>query len=416
MTTRIKPTIMSWFISLGGLLIFNQAAALEMSILAEFKPDPANPQHNTFENLTPNNGGYCAHRPTVCAAKGIKSLKIKTYFSSINPIMANHTNPRQGAMVSAPSEWRSLTVKHNQTGEVETLRIRINGLGSSVRTDPVLTLVEGNASTILGAHKELWNGGHWGNAPAPCQSLVDPIITSNALDFFWAMPPQGGSCGKPPRYNIPWMRFNYIDFSYEIETPNPLGMSTGEYTGSMTYTLGPHQDFDMGDNFLPDDPVLTLNFILSVKHILKVKIPPGGNNIALEPKGGWQLWHAGRRPEKLLRDQTFLIDASSRFKMQLACERIIGDTCGLSNSRQHEVPINVSVSLPNGLRHANGASVNRQPLLLSGAGTELFEPTQYVDRKPGTLHFEIDKQYVAEMLFQEGTYNGSVTVIWDSEV
>lgn len=74
---------MSWFISLGGLLIFNQAAALEMSILAEFKPDPANPQHNTFENLTPTTGAIALHRPTVCAA--IKSLKIKTYFSSINP-------------------------------------------------------------------------------------------------------------------------------------------------------------------------------------------------------------------------------------------------------------------------------------------------------------------------------------------
>ncbi len=417
LTRPIKTVLIRCFISLSCLLALIPAAALEMNISAQFKPDPSNPQHNVFENLTPNNGGYCKWYPAACEAKGIKSLKIKTFFSSINPIAANHTDPRQGAMVSAPSEWRSLTVTHNQTGEVETVKVRINGLGSSVRTAAVMSLVEGSAGSPWQAHNVLWNGGNWGNAPAPCARLMNgSLYTVDSFDFFWQMPSQGGSCGKSPKYPIPWMRFNYIDFSYELVTPNPLSMSSGDYTGSITYTLGPRQDFDMGDNFLPDDPILTLNFSLSVKHVMKIELPPGGNQIVLEPKGGWQLWRAGRRPETLFRDQTFLVYASSRFKMQLACERVIGDTCGLSNGSQHAVPVHLFVSLPNGLRHANGASVNRQPLLLSGVGTEMFEPTQYVDRKPGTLHFEIDNAYVAEMLFQEGTYKGSVTVIWDSEV
>ena len=388
-------------------------AAATLTITAAFKPDPSKPNHNMFENTTPNTG-FCLNYPNFCRNGSLFSLRAAPTIYATQPIPANHENPRQGVMLKAPAEWREVNVTHSATGRQETVRIRINGLGASLVTDPVVDLVGGNVS-ISEAHALLF-GTNLSYAPSPCKGL-GPSWSFNkvAFDFFWAFP-TSSECAKHAKFTIPTSRLNYIEISYQLITPNPLNMSAGQYTGTITYTMGPHQDFDMGDNFLPDDPVLTLNFILSVDHVLKIEIPPGGNNIALEPKGGWQLWSVGRRPEKLMRDQTFLIHASSRFKMQLACERIIGDTCGLSNSRQHEVPINVSVTLPNGLRHANGASVNRQPLLLSGAGTELFEPTQYVDRKPGTLHFEIDKQYTAEMLFQEGTYKGSVTVIWDSEV
>jgi hypothetical protein len=62
--------------------------------------------------------------------------------------------------------------------------------------------------------------------------------------------------------------------------------------------------------------------------------------------------------------------------------------------------------------------VSRRPLRRDGMGTELFQPRFYVDRKPGTLHFEITQDQVGEML-KPGvarTYSGTVTVIWDSEV
>lgn len=65
----------------------------------------------------------------------------------------------------------------------------------------------------------------------------------------------------------------------------------------------------------------------------------------------------------------------------------------------------------------DAGAVTRRPLLLSGSGTERFEPTLYVDRKPGTLHFEITKEGVSQMLkFPGHRYSGEVTVIWDSEV
>jgi hypothetical protein len=84
----------------------------------------------------------------------------------------------------------------------------------------------------------------------------------------------------------------------------------------------------------------------------------------------------------------------------------------------HIVPVNVSVSLPHGLSDASGQPVSRQPLRLDGSGTQLFQPGIYVNRKPGTLHFEIPPNEVAGMIHtgQQRQYAGGVTVIWDSEV
>ncbi|MCY1465235.1 hypothetical protein D9M71_833540 [compost metagenome] len=55
---------------------------------------------------------------------------------------------------------------------------------------------------------------------------------------------------------------------------------------------------------------------------------------------------------------------------------------------------------------------------MDGSGTELFQPGIYVDRKPGTLHFEIAQNEVAEMIQPRRLrhYSGQVTIIWDSEV
>lgn len=153
---------------------------------------------------------------------------------------------------------------------------------------------------------------------------------------------------------------------------------------------------------------------------MKVDIPPGGNRVALQPVGGWQSWlNEGRKPTRLMRDQTFNISASSRFKMNIECQYVSGNNCGLwESSAGHMAPLEVSVSLPNGLTDGAGQAVNRRRLLRDGTGTELFQPSFYLDRKVGTLHFEVARDAVDGML-KDGyarSYSGNVTVIWDSEV
>jgi hypothetical protein len=171
---------------------------------------------------------------------------------------------------------------------------------------------------------------------------------------------------------------------------------------------------------IPNDNVLTFNFNLDVQHTLKVEVPPGGNRIELIPQGGWQAWlQRNRRPERLFRDQTFNISASSRFKMQLDCQYGDGgNQCMLLEPVSGgAVPVSISVTLPSGLNDAAGQPVSRRPLLRDGSGTELFQPGLYVDRKPGQLHFEIARTHVEEMLTGVAkTYSGNVTVIWNSEI
>ncbi|WP_414912233.1 hypothetical protein [Pseudomonas sp. IT-P44] len=406
-------------VGLGLLLTVcgSSAWAIDVSIQASFRPDSANPQQNRFKNDTPPSG-YCADYPVQCSDNEMFSLRVPIQFHSNAPIEANHASPRQGATFKVPAQWSELSVVHEATGEPETVRVRIAGLGSTYVTEDVISLVGGGSDYRI-AHNQLW-GASWVYAPVPCLYSGVGYFGSEYYRFFWKTPTEG-TCSKQARFDVPWLRYDYLDFAYELVTPNPLGMSAGRYTGNLTYSVGPNGDFDMGDVMQPTDSALTLNFTLEVQHTLKVEIPPGGNRIELVPQGGWQAWLTqGRKPTRLFRDQTFNLSSSSRFKMNLGCQYVVNaETCALKDRvSNHYVPINVSVTLPNGLVDAASQPVNRRPLRRDGSGTEQFQPRFYVDRKPGTLHFEIAQDQVGEMI-KPGvarSYSGLVTVIWDSEV
>jgi hypothetical protein len=416
-TSALKTSLLFNAIK-GGLLAaltVMPAVAAEQDIRAEFRPNPASPHLNKFENKTPS-VGYCAQFAEQCASLNLHSLQVPIAFDSVATIPGLHTDPRQGAMFNVPTDWREFTVVHRQTQEVQTVQVRIAGIGSTYKV-PNLVSVVGGAADEAQAHAKLW-GYRWVYAPLPCLGNGwGNIIGGGQYAFFWRVP-VGAICAVQAKLDIPSMRYNHMEFAYELITPDPLGMSSGEYVGSYQYSVGQGRDFDMGDVFVPNDPALTLNFTLNVEHELKVEVPPGGNRIELVPQGGWQAWlNQGRKPARLFRDQTFTISASSRFKMQLECERVMGDTCALRNAAGHQVPLNLSVSLPNGLNRPDGSAVKHQPLLLSGAGTEQFDARYYVNRRPGTLHFEVAREHAETMLAQGGsTYSGQVTVIWDSDL
>ncbi|WP_238346772.1 hypothetical protein [Pseudomonas viciae] len=398
------------------------ANALTQDISALFRPDPAKPTENKFTNTTPVSG-YCAARPSECRATGMFSILLRVSANAIGAIQAGHEDPRQGAMFKVPANWRPVQVTHAGTGETEVVEVRWAGVGSQqfFPDSDVVQLVGGDVSSLR-AHQMLWTGLDWVYAPSPCRYGGVGGYTDRTYSFFWKTPTEG-VCAKRANYLIPHgsMRYIYLDFAYELRTPNPLKMSSGQYTGSLTYSVGPGQDVDLGDVMIPDDSAITLNFNLEVQHTLKVEVPPGGNRVVLEPQGGWQAWlNQGQKPTRLFRDQTFHISASSRFKMNLQCQfaDASDNTCLLwAPSSGLLVPVNISVTLPNGLTDAAGQPVNRRRLYLDGSGTELFQPGHYIDRRPGTLHFEVARNQVEEMLAGEAKhYSGNVTVIWDSEI
>ena len=408
---------------LWGLSLPSYGASVEVT--AHFRPDAANPMINRFENTTPNRG-VCAANPAYCKQLGLQSLLAPISFETQVPILAGHSE-REGPMVKIPANWRSLNVVHEATGEARELRVRMAAFGTSYRTPiPVIDIVGGGTSWV-DINRKLWGGRLAQYARAPCLSTSVYHATYGNGGYFFLQTPVGAeaACPLQSAFDIPpGFRFaegglNQMNFGYQIETPDPLSMSSGIYTGKIAYTAGPNMDIDMGDVLLPTDTLLEINFTLTVEHTLKVEIPPGGNRIQLEPLGGWQAWlNQGRKPARLFRDQTFNLSASSRFKMQLECGTgQIGDTCAVKNAAGDQVPLDVLVSLPNGMTNTDGAAVNRLPLRVSGTGSELFQPTFYVDRRPATLHFEVQREGVEEMLKREGeTWSGSVSVIWDSEV
>ncbi|KAF6696667.1 hypothetical protein HFD98_00055 [Pseudomonas sp. EKM23D] len=405
----LNLAVLVGLLSLGGT---GTAQAISENITALFKPDPTNPMVNKFQNTTPISSICQSHIPTQCQALNLFSLRIPGFDALSNgPILANHADERQGFMVQVPSHWRNVLVTHTKTGETETVQMRIAGFGGLWQV-PRPPGVSAWAQPGVGWTQQ------WARAPSPCISTGHLKAGLQTATYFWMVPEGAGVCSRKPSQELAYMRIYQMEYAYELRTPNPLGMSSGEYTGSLTYTMGPGGDYDFGDVLIPTDNQLTFSIFLEVQHDLKVEVPPGGNRIELVPQGGWQTWlNQGRKPARLFRDQTFNISASSRFKMQLECERVMGNTCALRNADGHQVPLDISVSLPYGLNRPDGSAVNRQPLLLSGAGTELFQPGYYVNRRPGTLHFEVAKEHADSMLAQGGsTYSGQATVIWDSDL
>ena len=402
----------------GALLLacVPAANALNQDISALFRPDASKPQENTFLNTTPVSG-YCADHPSECRATRMFSIRLPLTFSSNGPIPMTPGDVRRGAMFKVPAGWRAVEVTHSGTGETETVEIRLSGLGSEYRLPVSVVQLVGGGVSITRAHQLLWNSS-WVYAPQPCLYSGVGWPGDRYYRFFWKTPVEG-TCAKTAQLSIPSLGYAYLDFAYELRTPNPLGMSSGQYTGSLTYSVGPGQDFDMGDVMLPSDSALTFNLKLDVEHTLKVEVPPGGNRVELVPQDGWQAWlNSGRKPTRLFRDQRFHISASSRFKMGLECEHISGNTCAITETATgHAVPVDVSVTLPDGLTDAGGQPVNRRRLLRDGSGTELFRPGLYVDRRLGMLHFEVGQSSVEQMLDSGAkAYSGNVTVIWDSEV
>jgi hypothetical protein len=379
-------------------------SAANVEITATFQPDPANPMRNEFVNKTPQ-GGYCGDHPDYCE-NGVFSLALPIRFRAIADIQALN-DERQGAMFRVPSSWRDVRVIHDETGEEDTVRIRVNGIGAAYTTKKALP-------------EDFWPLA-WVYAPPPCQYGGVGYGNHLYFAFFWRVPVDAGVCSKQAQKLIDQSYdFSYQDmgFSYQLVTPNPLKMTAGTYRGVLSYTVGPGRDFDMGDVMLPDDNLISIDFTLNVQHTMKVEIPPGGNKVLLEPQGGWRSWlEHGRKPVRLYRDQTFNISASSKFKMKLECEVDLETGCGIRDRVSgYGGVVSVSVSLPGGLTDSSGQPVRRMPL--SRTNSQPFQPGIYVDRKPGTLHFEMDERATSWLInnSKDRPYQGNITVIWDSEV
>jgi hypothetical protein len=391
------------------------AAAVTQQIRAVFYPDANNPQFNKFENRTPLSG-FCLDNPSQCKTDNLFSLRLPIRSYSNATIVGGHANKRLGAMFNIPSQWHMVTVNH-PTAPPQTVRFRVAGMGVAYKLPKSAPELTGG----LG-HSYLFEGGTWSYAGAPCVGLNG---AGNDIGFnsFWRHPLAAGICAKKAMFDIPQpFQYETFDITYELETPNPQDMVSGLYTGQHVFRVGPGQEFDLGDVMIPEDNTIVLDFLLDVEHVLKVDVPPGGDKVQLVPVGGWQSWlQAGRRPVSLFRDQTFNISASSRFKIFIGCGPGVNGECALEDSDlNRRVELFVFISLPNGITDLSGQPVRRLRLKTGEGNEQYFKPGTYVDRAPGTLHFEVPPHSMATMLRpgegRGGRYTGVVRVFWDSDI
>lgn len=395
----------------GGLSTLAQAATVEIS--AVFSPDPNNPHLNAFKNTTPSSG-LCNTFPGFCNSRGLHSIRLGFEAQSTGPILANHTDIRQGAMIKVPAEARVVQVR-SSTGQTADLEFSVTAFSGTHRTRDVraITGASGSNNTV---NNILWKGLSWGySTPAPCVRGASMNASSIDADYFW-LTPQEAPCGKSPAYDIDRLLLRNASVSYRMTTPDPLKMESGIYRGSITYSVGPNMDFDFGDVVLPNVNSVTLNFTLNVQHTLKFQFPAGANRLALNPAGGWQQWiNHGRRPEKLVAEQDFKMWSSTPFSMKLQCEHAMGMHCGIKNPAGDIVAVETRVTLPSGLQDDTNRPVNRYPLNTVPA---VFRPTYYVDNGRAALHFEVGREQVKGMIeaHSGSTYSGNVTIIWDSNI
>jgi hypothetical protein len=401
-------------VMLAGMLCgfyTGSAHAAVLDVQAEIIPDPGNPASSVITNKTPVTG-YCAEYPGHCGGQNkIRSNSFAITFQSLGPIPTGHVLPW-----GIPATWRRFNVQHTSIpGVTAEIEIRIAGVGTRYRLSNTAQNIIGHpgGDPVFDYHAILW-APSWREGIAPCQRVTGSTegADPNGTDFttFWLTPENVTTCPRSPKYNIPGMTLQRLDLHYEFRAVHPEKLLSGDYEGSYSYSVG--SDFNLG-NLQASDSSITFNLNLAVRQDVKVEM--SSDKVFLAPKGGWMDWIThGRKQEKLLGDLRFFILTGSPFKMTLSCSQFIGDTCGINNGT-HQVPVDVSVSLPPPWVDIGNNPVARRPLTIMGTGLEHLKPTAIPTRQPSLLHFEVQPDSVKDMQ-GDSSYRGIVYVTFDSDI
>lgn len=134
--------------------------AATINITASFSPSMSDPSNDKFVNTTPQSG-YCVSYPAQCADNKTFSINMGGITASLatSGLTAN-SEPRMGIYFGLPGAWRDVVVRHDETGEVRTLKFRMSAFSARYNTLRSWTLSE---------HQQTWNGSSFVYAPSPCQ-------------------------------------------------------------------------------------------------------------------------------------------------------------------------------------------------------------------------------------------------------
>jgi len=381
----------------SGLLavLMTSAGAAELQITAEFRPSALDPSHNRFVNTT-RQSGYCAQHSIYCR---VGEFTIDTGLNvAQRRLYGGGEDPREKWYLAVDGNWRDVVVRNASNQELKArLRVFLIGMEWGLGSD-------GTAP------------GSYGSSTGGCRGRVG-VGSGSLYRYAWDVPEGNSVCVRSPRATTDQVA-RYLNFSigYHLETPNPLQAQNGQYTGSVTYTVGNGQQIDLGQGDYSDSE-LTLQLRLDVVHDFQVRFSSEFPVVQLAPEGGWVQWiDHGLPPSHLRQELPFHLTTSMDFSMKLRCEHDLGDGCGIRNTAADLiVPVDVDVTIPGMSNVRDGRPAQNAALLPDDARAPRFTPDGYLMQRRSTLRFTAGREAVTEMLKSPGSHwQGNMTVVFDA--
>ncbi|EBP0972796.1 hypothetical protein LB58_19185 [Salmonella enterica] len=408
--------------SLGLAMFFacSAATAATMTISAMFSPSIDNVDNNKFTNTTPQ-GGYCNSWPERCT-DGQVSILLPFSMETTYALKALAPK-REGYLVKLPSAWRSVQVTNTDSGDTATVNFRASRYSGRLNMGIDYNWGSTGGGTL--AYPENSGSGGCSSGAGGTGLLGSTGWQEHAWSFGVASDAAG--CYRISAKEHASIKWSRLSIGYELETPNPLAMNSGIYEGSYTFSIGPGGDFDFGDNIIASDTSLTINFILTVNHELKLSSTT--SSVSLQPcakgkfcseeqgQANWERWMVNRITPELTGRSTFNLSSSGEFMVYLECEQHLGSDCALrsNNTPSQLVSVQSLLSLPDNIvDKSTGAAVVNRRLAIGKNLNQIFATKTYGIARSGSVDFLVGQNDVDTMLkTRPDTYSGAITVIFD---
>ncbi|MEI2260022.1 hypothetical protein OHC51_03385 [Stenotrophomonas indicatrix] len=403
---------------LGTFSLPDQVQAAEIELLASFRPSALDPTRNAFQNDTPNTG-ICQTNPNTCdMGAGAKRSFLTPITVEYGPFVVGAPESQQ-ATFTIPAQWRDVEIRH-ENGESAVVKFRLTLFGARYELPRPASNITGAANMVLG-HQSLWRGSSWVYTPPPCTFSGVGGVAERTYSFAWTTSdPIIHECTKSALHNFESMRVVNVSYAYEMNSPNPLAMRNGVYTGSLRLRVGQGGDISFGENGTPSESELILKFTLTVAHEFQVNFPSASPQVNLAPIGGWEQWtQYGKAPSSLRQELPFSLTSSSPFSVALRCEHDAGEGCGIAeNVSGTVVPLDVDLTMPGMTETATNRPARNYLLRREHADTDpMFAPDGYLVGRPSNLRFAVNGAGLTEMLSRPGTqWQGDVTIVFDTEL
>ncbi|MBH1494693.1 hypothetical protein JY423_11395 [Stenotrophomonas maltophilia] len=371
------------------------AQTAEVDIRASFSPSALDPSHRRFKNDTPQ-GGICVRWGGHCRAG---QFSISTPLGVSGRLLGGSPDsPRQNYFMAVDAQWRDVDVVH-EGGSVARVRFRISMLAQRYSRN------NSGSPSIYGAS----SGG--------CRPLGNDVGSTQWHAWGWVLPVGQLTCSRRTNHAVSSaISVTEISIGYELDTPDPLAMLDGKYTGALAYSVGPGGQIDLGDGAHQQNE-LTVKFELTVAHDFHIRFSSESPSVQLAPEGGWAKWmDHGLPPTRLRQELLFRLTTSRNLSLKLRCEHEAADRCGIRNPRDDRVvPVDVDVTMPGMSNVADGSPAQDTPLLPDDGRAPHFTPDGYPIERRSTLRFTAGREAVAEMLKSPGSHwQGNMTVVFDA--